>query len=775
MPLNIGSLRAFITADQTGFNTAITSSIHQSERFARAVQRNLDRAAERFSQIGLALTLGVTLPIAAATAKLVKAASDAEETASKFSVVFSQVSKDASAAAKTLSEAYGLSSLESKTLLSNTGDLLAGFGFTQEAALSLSTDVQKLAADLASFSNVEGGTKFASEALTKALLGEREMVKTLGIAILDADVKQRVAINTAKGLTFATEREAKAVATFQLATEQSTNAIGDAERTQKSLANQMRRLGSDISDASLIWGSKLIPIAKLAVSHARDLVKVFRDMDERMIRIAIVSATVAAALGPFLFSVGKLLGLLSKVSGIAATVAKVLGAMSSVVLGMSGPMLAAVAGVALLSVAFADLVGGQTILTTFWNWLVGTLRSVGKFFGEFGSFLRDENAEISKSTQSAIEFIAKAWLSLQFAWDAVKVGFNTFLQVIIRGFEEVLLASAKVAEFAHLDTLSQAAKDAAIAMAELGADIEDTKTDILEDMKLISESMGDAPDILRNDINALVDTFKTIPEGIQKQLEAAFPGVMEKIKTLISQIQAFIDSGEIPGITISAEVETPKLEELDIESQAEKLSTSEMLWQKWAAGVQKSADQWAGTVIKGVDSVIDGFAMALVSGKDFGKALLNTLVSAATQMAAQLLSIAFKQAIAMVAIKKAETAANSAAAAPHPFLIPVFVGLGLAAFAAAVSSVGFSDSGGGGGAGGGTPQIAEAQPVPQARTSPIASSSVIVETPEEESVSEITQTTPVVIRLEDDSELIGSLVRQVRSGRGDGNNTFQLV
>lgn len=171
----------------------------------------------------------------------VSAASDAQETYQKFGVVFRDVSQEAEAAALSLANNFGLAESQAKSFLANTGDLLSGFGFGSKMALELSTAVNELAVDLASFTNFSGGAKGASDALTKALLGEREAIKSLGISILEDDVKARVqqleAMGQVEGMT---ERQKKAFATLQLATEQSKNAIGDFARSSESFANQSR-------------------------------------------------------------------------------------------------------------------------------------------------------------------------------------------------------------------------------------------------------------------------------------------------------------------------------------------------------------------------------------------------------------------------------------------------------------------------------------------------------------------------------------------------------
>ena len=132
---------------------------------------------------------GFTAPLLGLGVTAVKLASDFEETQSKFNTVFKDIRSDADLTAKNLSDNFGLSSKASLQLLSDTGDLLTGFGFTQEEALKLSKEVNELAVDLASFTNFSGGAEGASLALTKALLGERESIKQLGIAITEADLK----------------------------------------------------------------------------------------------------------------------------------------------------------------------------------------------------------------------------------------------------------------------------------------------------------------------------------------------------------------------------------------------------------------------------------------------------------------------------------------------------------------------------------------------------------------------------------------------------------
>jgi len=236
-----------------------------TDEFA-ANQLQIEKSQKGFSGFGLAAKAALAgIAVAAArfglsfTQNIIKTASDAEEVANKFGVVFSRISGDANRAANSLAEGYGLSRTAAKQLLSDTGDLLTGFGFTQQEALATAESVNKLAVDLASFTNFSGGAEGASAALTKALLGEREAIKSLGIAIGEEDIKEYAKQQglAADNLT----RQQKAQITLQLAIKQSANAIGDFERSQDSFANQTRKLNAEWENFKEILGNQVLPVA----------------------------------------------------------------------------------------------------------------------------------------------------------------------------------------------------------------------------------------------------------------------------------------------------------------------------------------------------------------------------------------------------------------------------------------------------------------------------------------------------------------------------------
>lgn len=208
------------------------------------------------------------------------AARDATETRNKFLVVFEDVSKKAKSTAIDLADSYGMASSTAMTLLGDTGDILVGFGFAEDAALDLSRQVNELAVDLASFTNYAGGASGASKALTKAMLGETESAKSLGIVLRQGtrEFKNSVkAMQESEGLTY---NQAMAQTLLQDAIKQSGKAMGDFARTQHELANQERILEENFKELQEELGSKLLPVFEnLTVAMNEGVTEAIKNMN----------------------------------------------------------------------------------------------------------------------------------------------------------------------------------------------------------------------------------------------------------------------------------------------------------------------------------------------------------------------------------------------------------------------------------------------------------------------------------------------------------------
>ena len=452
------------------------------DKIAKKSNTSFDSISKKFKTAeGSLLAVGGSMVIVGGiitmiSGKLLKMASNAEETSSKFATVFKDVSDESEAMARNLSRNYGLSSTAAKQLLGDTGDLLTGFGFTGEAALDLAGEVNMLAVDLASFTNFSGGAEGASQALTKALLGERESVKALGISILEEDVKAKMALLTKQGITFETERQAKAYATLLIAQEQSKNAIGDFERTSESFANQQRILNARLGDMAVILGEKILPIGTKVLSWAIKIVEKLTDWAERHPILTGILVKFAAALG-LLVGTGGLL-----ILGALAFI-KMAGAIKT-----SIEFYRSLSGVLPLVTAKVWAFTAALLANPITWWVIGITAVIAAIV-----LLWKNWEKISEWISRKIDWICDKfeWLGDKIKWVAEKLGiYKEKTEDVTKATEDLEEASDDVGE--SIDEVRQIEEEAAIiaaALEEENLKLADSLETVGEKAELASDSI----------------------------------------------------------------------------------------------------------------------------------------------------------------------------------------------------------------------------------------------------------------------------------------------
>ena len=202
--------------------------------------------------------------------KCLGAASDVQEMQNKFDVVFAKTSDSMEKWASDYADAIGRSSFDIKTAVANQSDLMMGMGMTEDQASDLSKKFTQLAYDLGSFNNVQDTT--ALEAMTKAMYGETEMAKQLGVN-LSATVMENSDYVKSLGKSWsALTQVERAEAYYQEALKQSPNAFGDATRSVNSYESQMRRAKAKVEEFTQTLGGYFLPMATNVVNWFGNMV-----------------------------------------------------------------------------------------------------------------------------------------------------------------------------------------------------------------------------------------------------------------------------------------------------------------------------------------------------------------------------------------------------------------------------------------------------------------------------------------------------------------------
>lgn len=199
----------------------------------------------------------------------IDAASDLEETETKVGVVFGDQAASMLAWGESAAESMGMSSNAALAAAGTYGNLFRAMGMGVETSASMSKNLVKLAADLASFNNMD-----PTEVLDKlraGLSGETEPLKTLGVNLNQAAIQAKALEDGLWNGVGAMDASAKAQATYALILEQTTLAQGDFARTSEGLANQQRILAGNSENLAAAIGENLLPLKTAWVSMLNDV------------------------------------------------------------------------------------------------------------------------------------------------------------------------------------------------------------------------------------------------------------------------------------------------------------------------------------------------------------------------------------------------------------------------------------------------------------------------------------------------------------------------
>jgi hypothetical protein len=203
----------------------------------------------------------------------------------KSKTVFGSSAGDISQWADSVNESFGLSDEAVVGLAAGMGDLLVPMGFARDEAAKMTKETVGVAGALSAWSGGAYDTAEVTDILTKAMLGERDGLKALGISINQAEVDQRaMEIAQKDGRTAITEQD-KALATQQLIFEKSADAQKAwADGSMDAVKNQ-NELKATIEDVKTSIGTALLPMVQQItawfgdefIPKVRELVATFQE------------------------------------------------------------------------------------------------------------------------------------------------------------------------------------------------------------------------------------------------------------------------------------------------------------------------------------------------------------------------------------------------------------------------------------------------------------------------------------------------------------------
>ena len=269
-----------ITGDNRKINDVLrdtTSDIErEGKKWDRAASDAGDSIQDKFTKVFKAVAASA---VAAKVGKAlldfgkdaIQAASDLEEVQNVVDVTFGEAGAgQIEKWAKNAGQQFGLTETQAKRFTSTLGAMMKSAGLAGPEIVDMSTDLAGLAADMASFYNLDFDTAF--QKIRSGISGETEPLKQLGINMSVANLE---AYALTQGITKAFDQMSQGEQTmlrYQYLMQATADAQGDFARTSDGYANSVRALETNIENLKTRVGNVLIPIVNEVVGGINNMI-----------------------------------------------------------------------------------------------------------------------------------------------------------------------------------------------------------------------------------------------------------------------------------------------------------------------------------------------------------------------------------------------------------------------------------------------------------------------------------------------------------------------
>ena len=323
-----------IEGDNISVKQALTETTSIVERESRKWDQDT-AAAGRSMESGMVSSLKA-IGAAAIAAKVgqtllswgrdaIAAASDLSEVQNVVDTVFVEGAAQIQNWADKAGQSFGLTETQAKRFTSTLGAMMKSAGLAGPEIITMSTDLAGLAADMASFYNMDFDTAF--QKIRSGISGETEPLKQLGINMSVANLE---AFALQQGITKAFDKMSQGEQTllrYQYLMQATADAQGDFARTADGYANASRRVEAAMETIKTKGGQLLMQViepltsgianllSSLTATPQKTVLEQFRDIDlETEQKLAQIRATAEEA--------NTLIGVLEQISATTVQTAR---------------------------------------------------------------------------------------------------------------------------------------------------------------------------------------------------------------------------------------------------------------------------------------------------------------------------------------------------------------------------------------------------------------------------------------------------------------------
>lgn len=257
--MTLERLQVIIEAQTRAYYEELQKVQQQTKKAANAVDKQTEKIKSAFGKIAKAVGLALSVTAIISFGKsCIELGSALAEVQNVVDVTFGAMAETINHFARDALEQFGLSETSAKKYTSTLGAMLKSMGIATNQAAEMSMEMAGLAADMASFYNLE--TDVAFEKIRSGISGETEPLKQLGINLSVANLE---AYALSQGMTkaySAMSQQEQAILRYNYLLSVTADAQGDFARTSDGWANQVRILTERFNALKAAIGQGIIAV-----------------------------------------------------------------------------------------------------------------------------------------------------------------------------------------------------------------------------------------------------------------------------------------------------------------------------------------------------------------------------------------------------------------------------------------------------------------------------------------------------------------------------------
>lgn len=261
-----------IEKESKKWDNAVKDSTEKGEGFFKGMLKGI---------VGAISAAGIAKLILDWGKAAIQAASDLQEVQNVVDVTFGDSARQIQTWSEQAGKQYGLTETQAKRYASTIGAMLKSQGTAQKDVLEMSESLAGLAADMASFYNLDFDTAF--EKIRAGISGETMPLKQLGINMSVANLE---AFALEQGITksySAMSQGEQTMLRYQYLMKATADAQGDFARTSDSMANASRRVSASLETIKTKGGGLLLQVIEPLTSGIADFFDKLTETPDRTV------------------------------------------------------------------------------------------------------------------------------------------------------------------------------------------------------------------------------------------------------------------------------------------------------------------------------------------------------------------------------------------------------------------------------------------------------------------------------------------------------------